>query len=91
MKKIKFYLILFVLTITFLSPLTVKAAPSPTTGMVIVSEENTKSENQDKEQTPNFRKKYNKHILKKKKIENIRKNRLKLLKKVPKNEFHKNN
>lgn len=91
MKKVKLYLSLLILSMTLIAPLTVKAAPSPTTGMVIVSEENTKSENQDKKQTPNFRKKYNKRILKKKKIENIRKNRLKLLKKVPKNEFHKNN
>ena len=61
--------------------------------MVIVSKENTQSEKQGKEKTKthDFRKNHNKRILKKKKTKNIKKNKLRLLKKVPKNEFHKNN
>lgn len=73
MKKVKLYLSLLILSMTLIAPLTVKAALSPTTGMVIISEteEGTK---QEKAETKNVRKSTKKHSLyKKKKLQKLRK------------------
>ena len=89
MRKIKFYLTLFTLSTAFSFPVAVKASPSPTSGMVIVSEENTQSEKQGKEKTKthNFRKNHNKRILKKKKTKNIKKNKARFTDSYARNAF----